>query len=76
VGGDGSGLCPVVDFGNSSVEPSGSATREVIRKYRKPYEFNFMIIKCFYLCCANVIHFKKLCKYFITYMLHQIQVLL
>jgi hypothetical protein len=29
VDGTGSGLCPIVGFGISGVEPSGSATREI-----------------------------------------------
>jgi len=30
VDGTGSGLCPVPDFGISGVDPSGSATRELV----------------------------------------------
>jgi hypothetical protein len=30
VDGTGSGSCPVADFGISGVEPSGSATRELV----------------------------------------------
>jgi hypothetical protein len=30
--GTGSGSCPVAGFGISGVEPSGSATRELVRK--------------------------------------------
>jgi hypothetical protein len=32
VAGTGSGSCPMVGFGNSGVEPSGSATRELDNK--------------------------------------------
>jgi hypothetical protein len=46
VDGTGSGSCPMEGFGISGVEPSGSATRELVRTIHRTFQRGIKVLKC------------------------------